>query len=272
MTKKRQELSLLEIQKREAKILKYLHEICVENNITYYLFYGTLLGAVRHKGFIPWDDDLDVIVPRDDYEKLLTILHKRDKYTLLTNDYFDDYRYPFAKLVDPETKLVEYGVLECQELGVWVDIFPLDAIPNNSKLQKIHIKTVKKIINMNRYISADEKALDCEINTTVKKIKHIIAKQFKNRTVINLANKIAKFYNPEKAKFKADLIWGSDSNAIFPNEWFGTPKQIQFEDGFYYVPCDYGSLLKKIYGNYMELPPVEMRQSNHLYSCYLRNE
>ena len=272
MTKNKKELSLSEIQNRELRILQYLHEICVENNITYFLFYGTLLGAVRHKGFIPWDDDLDVIVPREDYERLLVILHNQDKYRLLANEYYSDYYYPFAKLVDPETKLVEYGVLECKELGVWVDIFPLDTTPNNPILQKLHVKTVNKLINMNRYISAEEEALKKEMNTVPKKIKYIIAKRFKNNTLINMVNKVAKIYSKKNTKYMGDLLWGSDFDLVFLREWFGKPRQMQFENGLYYIPSDYDSLLKQIYGDYMELPPEEKRHSNHAYSCYMRDE
>lgn len=264
----RNELSLEEMQQCEAKMLKYLHTICVGNNITYYLFYGTLLGAVRHQGFIPWDDDLDVAVPRKDYKKLLEILNSHNEYRVLTHEYFDDYYYPFAKLIDPKTRLVEFGVKDCKELGVWIDIFPLDSVSDNPLIRKIQTNTVAKLVGMNRYISAEEKSILQEANSFPKKLKYFVAKRFKHRTIINLIHMIAGMYANKKTEYKAELIWASDHNRFFQKELFGKPKMLPFEDGNYFVPIGYDSILRKTYGNYLELPPIEKRHSDHSYSCY----
>jgi len=268
MMQNRNELSLEEMQQREAKKLNYLHRICVENNITYFLFYGTLLGAVRHHGFIPWDDDLDVVVPRKDYKKLLDILHSHTEYRVLSHEYFDDYYYPFAKLVDPETRLVEFGLKKNSKLGVWLDIFPLDSAPDNPLIRKIQANTVAKLVGMNRYISAEENSILQEANSFPKKLKYFVAKRFKNRTIIKFIHMIAGMYKNKNTNYKAEFIWASDHNRFFQKELFSKPEMLPFEDGNYYVPIGYDAILRRTYGNYMELPPVEKRHSDHFYSCY----
>ena len=262
------QLTLHEMQEREAKMLEYLHRICVENNIKYYLYGGTLIGAVRHQGFIPWDDDLDVLVPRKDYKRLLSILHSHKEYRLLSHEYQDDYYYPFAKLTDPETKLIEYGVKECKELGVWLDIFPLDSVSNNPLIRLLHAKIVMKLVGMNQYVAADETCILQEIDSFPKKIKFVIAKQFKSQTLIRFIHTLAGIYVDKETAYKADLLWSSNYKYFFPANWFGDPKILKFEGGNYYVPTDYDSFLKVLYGDYMKLPPEEKRHSDHFYSCY----
>ena len=130
-----------EIKKIEISILDYIASVCEENNIGYYLAYGTLLGAIRHHGFIPWDDDIDIYMLREDYMKFIEIakehIHHRYKLLSIYND--DDYYYEFAKVVDSNTKLKINNVKQIKKEGVWVDIFPLDNVPKHVFFLKILI-------------------------------------------------------------------------------------------------------------------------------------
>ena len=121
---------LEELHQIETDILTAIDEICRKENIRYYLAGGTLLGAVRHKGFIPWDDDIDIAMPRDDYERFLKVMRKgaHPYYKILALEYKEDYPYTFAKVVDTRTRLQEEIGKDLPEMGVFIDIFPLDGM------------------------------------------------------------------------------------------------------------------------------------------------
>lgn len=143
------EINTVELKRIELDILKYIKTQCEKYNLRYYLAYGTLLGAVRHKGFIPWDDDIDIHMPREDYDKLIELEYNNpdSKYKLLSPKYNKDYYYSFAKMVDNETILEETGLKQIKELGVYVDIFPLDYIKKKGAL-KVKIERFLFFIRM----------------------------------------------------------------------------------------------------------------------------
>lgn len=131
------ELSIDDIREIELQILNYIDEVCKDNKLRYYLLGGTLLGAIRHGGFIPWDDDIDIIMPRNDYDTLLSIINEtNNKYKVLAYKYKKEYYYPFAKIVDSSTMVVESNTIATNNMGVWVDIFPIDNLPNDKKHRK----------------------------------------------------------------------------------------------------------------------------------------
>ena len=127
------ELSLEEIRNIELNMLNYIKEKCNENNIKYYLYAGSLAGALKYNNFLPNDNDIDIVLLRNDYEKLLSILEQDEKYLLLTPYNNKNYYYPFAKLVDKNTKIIENSRVKINELGVYIDIFPMDNIPKYFK-------------------------------------------------------------------------------------------------------------------------------------------
>ena len=145
-------IGLDEIKNRELEILKWIDKTCKENGITYFLAYGTLLGAVRHKGFIPRDDDIDIFMTRENYNKFLDINNKEisKKFSVLSLETEKTYYYPFAKVVDNDTYVDEKKFKKIDKLGVWVDIFPLDFYNSSKKTQnKIKILCSKHL--MSRY-------------------------------------------------------------------------------------------------------------------------
>ena len=136
--------TLRELQLLEFEMLKKVKEICNKNHITYFLSGGTLLGAVRHGGFIPWDDDVDIAMPRPDYERFLKAAEQEFEYPyeILTPDKDSSYLFPFAKIIDKRAKVKTTSRKNEQVWNVWVDIFPLDSMPKNKihfTLRKYHI-------------------------------------------------------------------------------------------------------------------------------------
>lgn len=138
-------LTLTEIKQVELGILDYIVDICNKYNLIYYLSYGTLIGAIRHKGFIPWDDDIDISMPRNDYEKFLKITSSgqiNSKYKCLV-PLVDGYYYEFAKVIDTST-IVEDVSVQSTENGVWVDIFPLDGLNKSDKISHLSLMILNR--------------------------------------------------------------------------------------------------------------------------------
>ena len=249
-------------------ILKEFIEICEENNLTYYMYAGSLLGAIRHNGFIPWDDDLDVIMFRDDFEKFkkIFIASDNDKYELLCNETNKDYFHLLAKLMLKDTLFEEDWVSQVNfHIGINIDIFVLDDLAEN-KLKRNY--QLKKSFLYNKLMIMSALRLD-DLSLPVKIVTHTgyhILNLFRI-TPYKLNKRCLNFLK----KFKdsnADYVFDISATAeeypqIFRKDDFKSIKQVQFEDIKVNVPGNYDNILKSLYGDYMELPPEEDRY-NHI--------
>lgn len=277
MQKESKEIKLLQMQQMELDILKYLKQICEKNGLKYYLAYGTLIGAVRHKGFIPWDDDMDIMMPRSDYMKLVTILNKEKHpyYKLISIDTEPKFTAPLPKIIDTRTELTQnYGLKERIKLGVYIDIFILDGVGNSFEEAK---STYDKSYELYRkWIKADRKMLvpgENRIISFARWIKHF---PYKLRDVsyyvrlLDRNNGSKEFY---KNLFVGVLNSGTKiaEKNIWPIEYFGEGELLLFEDTVFRVPKEFDKILKSEYGNYMILPPKEKRYSHHCYTLTWRN-
>ena len=167
-----QKLDLNEIKKIELDALIYLDKICKENNIKYYLSSGTLLGAIKYKGFIPWDDDIDVVLLRQDYLKLIDILSKKnDRYKILSIYNRKDYYYPFAKLVDTRTLLTE-NAKKIKDMGVYIDIFPMDGYKTENIEKEIYDLRILRNLMVRRYRIKNCIRNNFDYMSTNNKVKH----------------------------------------------------------------------------------------------------
>ena len=137
------QLTISEIQQIEYELLIQFDEYCHKNRITYFLSNGTLLGAIKYKGFIPWDEDIDVLVPREDYNRLINSFKDNEQLRLFSYERNKNYRFPFAKLCDIHTIKEEYSYENSVNLGLNIDIFPLDYWKNDL----MEAKKESKIIN-----------------------------------------------------------------------------------------------------------------------------
>lgn len=262
------ELSLPERKEIGINILNELDKICREHGITYFLAYGTLIGAVRHNGFIPWDDDIDVWVPIGDYEKLLSVLTKESKYQVLNN--ISDVHWPrcFAKLSD-STTIIEDGTDEnkfATPRGVAVDLFPLFGCKNDRKWLEGIVRIRDSRLRMYNYE-----------NGILSKSGVVNKGKIAYSALCRMIGHSQEYYaglllNKEKELTETGYLGCPISpynvRDVHNETAFSRTVQHVFEDGTYPIPVGWDSILTDLYGNYMQLPPVEKQITNHNVRAY----
>lgn len=260
--------NLSEIQQILLQVFKHFTTFCKDNKIQYYAAYGTLIGAIRHKGIIPWDDDVDVFMKRADYDRFINLRHTLNgNYRIAT---FHDGKspYPFAKFYTTEGTIWEYPHFPFI-IGPWIDVFPLDeceGTKDNEVLEAFHYATWKyrKAV---AYASWKEIGLDLLkgniMGASVKIVKKVRYAPFKKRYI----NQIKRAENSLRSIHGNGLGDYSTAvtNEVFPKSWFEKALQIPFEDTTISVPIGYHSFLSFLYGEYMQLPSEEKRKNHCLF-------
>ncbi len=265
------ELELNELKDVALGTLRFFDNFCKENHIKYYLAYGTLLGAIRYKKFIPWDDDVDVLVPRPDYERLLKLYQNNDndryKFFAFEND--ERFCFPFAKLCDMTTRKIEVLPTKGLELGVDVDIFPLDAWDVDYEEAKKEAKRINK--NM-FWLNASKLSVPPAKNP----LKWIawagtiaVGKMFGSKHFVK--NIIRKSKTPplEGAKYVGSKSWCVyGAKGIIPAEAFADTVYVEFEGQMFPAPAGYDTYLTCLYGDYLPEPPIEKQKTHHTFKAY----
>ncbi len=263
------ELSLQEIKEIEFNLLKMFHSFCEENNIRYFLTYGTLLGAIRYKGFIPWDDDVDVLVPREDYNRLLSLFRDSEQYRLFAFEKDEEFPFPFAKLCDMSTRKEETNINNGVALGLDIDIFPLDAWDNDLEQAKREVKHIRKSMFRLGLTKLDKPD---SVNPAKRAVKGIAMFFCKMRGSKHYIKKIMK--ESVKAEQKGSAYAGSKAWCVYgqrdimPAEVFAQAVEIEFEGGKFPAPVGYDAYLTSLYGDYLPEPPEEKRKTHHSFSAY----
>ena len=259
--------SLAHLQKLELEILIEFDKFCQNNNLKYYLAEGTLLGAVRHKGFIPWDDDIDVMMPREDYEKFLKLAIKKfnKNYKIQCIQTEPKYWVIASKIrMLKDTGYVQNDVLKMTDnAGVYIDIFPLDYLP------EIYSKEIAFNFKMIRLL---RRMLWLKTGFSKKKnLRNKILKFFANFISVEKYHELIKKrmtkYNNRSHKYIVN--YGSYyplSKLIIPAHVYGEGKYLDFENYKFLVPNDYDYILTNVYGDYMQLPPENKRKHKHTFT------
>lgn len=259
-----QELECKEIQDIGLEIIHCIDRFAKENKIRYYMAGGTLLGAVRHQGYIPWDDDVDLMMPRPDYEQFIRSFHM-GRFCVSSCETDSDYNTPFARVWDPNTSLT-FSTKE-KTIGVFVDIFPIDGYPQNEIISHLHLYRIKIIRSM---ISAviRQKYYENEKFIIIKRLLHKVLKHDGNY-YCNRLTKVALKYSFDSSAYVGvtttlhHLFRERNSKDIFNETVF-----LPFEDMMLPAPVGYKTYLEKLYGNYMQLPPEDKRKTEHLFRAY----
>ena len=264
-----------EIDREEMKciqlgILDYFSSFCEKNGLKWWLDFGTLIGAVRHKGFIPWDDDIDVSMLREDYEKLKKLFNERSKeetggrYELLDPEINKDYSYPFGKIVDNSTLLLE-GTNEVIEIGVYMDVFVFDSAPSDRGEYEKMLKKRKQIGKLRSVKLLDPEKVPASMRKAMLlSLKKILRPFSINSISCKLQKNAKKLYGIKTGKI-ADFLWPYDSFEFYlDDDFFDDQVSLDFEGRKYPGPARYDEWLRYNYGEYMQLPPEEKRVQHNV--------
>ena len=258
-----------EISREEAKVimldmLKEISSFCDKHNIRYYLAAGTLIGAIRHKGFIPWDDDIDIEIPRPDYNRFIELYRKEGKYSVCA-PLEKNSIYFYAKVYDDQTVKYERGVdyTRFQPLGIDIDIFPTDGQPDRANERRF-IRQVKRRRILLKMLSHAISPLNENLSIKSRILRiicHILSKDVICRLYIRSATR----YSFDKSPMVGFITpyEGYDLGHRHRREVYSDRVKVQFEDGEYWAPIGYDEYLRDVYGDYMQLPPVEKRVTHH---------
>ncbi|MCV3327717.1 LicD family protein [Pediococcus ethanolidurans] len=260
---------LRKLQKIDAKILTNVVSVLNQHKLKYYLIGGTLLGAVRHKGFIPWDDDVDIAMPREDYDKFLKQFTQELPKNLEVKNFMNDssYKYYITRVLDTDHKVEELREQNKKKAltNVSIDIFPIDGVPNNymhRKIYYLHVLFLRAIISLIQKDNIDH----ARKRNVVEKVA----------IYIGTCMPLEKFFTVNKLQKRIDCLLKKQSKEsiyvgtimgayrtkeIVQRNYFGNGKVLEFEGKNFIVPSNYDAYLKHMYGDYMQLPSKEQQKS-----------
>ncbi len=262
------EIHLEELKNIQIQILDKVHEYCLEHGIIYFLSSGTLIGAVRHKGYIPWDDDIDIYMPRQDFERFIRQFNGVNKtYRCISLAEDTNCTIAYAKVERTDTRLVE-AVDNPREQGINIDIFPIDGVPDDeearskyfSKVQHIRNKMIMKDVKINFHRRGIFK------NLILLGGKALLFNKRLHQLAVDLDNVIDKHAND--TLYVCNMILGNGLHTEFRRDVINGTVDIEFEGKYYKTMKGYDEYLTKTYGDYMQLPPEDKRVSHHAFKAY----
>ena len=264
------ELSLEELKRIEFDILKHFDAFCKEHNIRYFLAFGTLLGAVKYKKFIPWDDDVDVLVPRDDYDRFLRVFEDSSQYQLFSFERDGKFHYPFAKLCDVSTKKVLTDFRSTDAIpGVEIDIFPLDCWHSDYEMAQREVKRISREIMFLQASQYRKSPVKNRIKSLVWQMVAVYARfrtgKYFNKKIVK-KSRANKQDDPAYVGCKAWCLYGSKE--VIPAEVFADVTYVEFEGEMFPAPIGYDTYLTSLYGNYRPDPPKEKQKTKHQFKAY----
>lgn len=251
-----------EVHEHILRIAKAVDDVCSQHGLRYYIWAGTMIGAIRHNGFIPWDDDLDIAMPRADYNKLIENAAKwlPQPYEMVCTENDSTYPLPFGKIQDASTTLIERMHLRYLG-GIYIDVFPIDGAPENWLTRKLHFakyeyyKRVLYLIHRDPYKHGHGPS---------SWIPLLCRKLYSMQEVQQNIRKLLQKYDFDKCRLVADYDDGSNGTLL--KSTLGTPTPYKFEDTVLKGVADYNTYLSNKYGNYMAIPPHDkQRQHNFHY-------
>lgn len=254
-----------DLQKKLIEMMKWIDDVCQTNKICYYMIGGTMLGAVRHHGFIPWDDDMDIGMPRNDYEKFYDIVMAMndDRYCIESiKEMGDCLSGPFMRIYDKSTTLV-FNLEKKPVRGLFIDIFPIDGIGNTREESYKNFRKINLMKNIIWAYFAPPKKRVWYKKIVVEMSQKILYKILNVNRLLKKTNDLCSERKYEDCEYVANLLGIYGEKEIIPKAVFGTPKEYDFENYKFMGVENYDAYLKGLYGDYMVLPPKDKQKSEH---------
>jgi len=257
-----------ELKKIGLDCLLAVHRFCEEHQIMYSLACGTLIGAVRHKGFIPWDDDVDIYMLRDDYNRFLSSF-KDDAgiYRAISLETSKKWRLPYAKVYDSRTMLIEHANTNNSSIGFGIDIFPIDAVPDSySEWQRYEKQRVflQRVFAMKKIVWRKGRSLKKNLFLYTMKTLMLPVSM---RHFAEYIDCYSQKYNTSSTAFLAENCFGTPNNRFERND-FSCTVDLSFENYLLKAMSGYDNYLRAFYGDYMKLPPVEKQITHHTFDVF----
>ena len=257
---------LRKVQLTQLEILREVNRVCSENHIRWFLCCGTLLGAVRHQGFIPWDDDLDIGMLRQDYERFCALAKEKmdPRFCIQSWHTEPDYPLPFAKVRMRNTLYIEEKSIPFQENGFYIDVFPFDSAPENPSEQAAHAAKLNELFRIKLMKSGYKPWLEKNHVNWKKRIGYLFyqmkAVHYSQRELAESYDELAKSVPETKTLCRQR---GLRKLECYPAHWFRNLGVCSFEGEQYPVPADYDAVLRAQFGDYWILPPEDSREDRH---------
>ena len=253
-------LTTSEVKETVFQILCAFADFCDANSLSYYLCAGTLLGAVRHKDFIPWDDDVDVLMPRNDYEKMHQLLNDKTinhRYKLQSY-LFGNHIYPFAKLIDTETTAISQ--FNKYDNALWIDIFPLDGLSGIEKEDRALLNKAKIYRTLFGFSAADFSSGQILYKKILRVPMVLYTHCFGHNYYANKINELAHKYDLKTSEYIAEITWCTGYRERMKKEDFLHYAEVEFHGRTFHAPGCWDEYLRALYGDYMKIPPENARR------------
>ena len=266
---------LRKLQLVSVKMLKEFDEICSRNNIEYFAVFGTLLGAVRHRGFIPWDDDVDIMMPRPDHDRLMAYLDRHigdyGHLRAFNRKTCPEYPYMITRISDDRYEIV----MENEKpfgMGVIIDIYPYDGLGHTKKEAVRFGMKGDRLSSLCFQATRDHFAIETTRSAWRKAVKYpvyLFCKLCGKERFQDALDKLAGVKPYDSSRFVGCVIWLSwGVKDMYLRKWFDDYIYQPFDKYRFRIPADYDKILRHTYGDYMQLPPVEERTGHHYYKAY----
>lgn len=265
-----QRLTVEEYKQVELNILIKVDQICREHKINYFLFAGTLIGAIRHKGFIPWDDDIDISMLRADYDRLAQIIQTGDYgLNFIRIEENPDTIYPYGKICDVNTKIVEKNFKTVKGYGVFIDVFPFDYMPDSDEeMTMLSKKWFRKYQFLTHCTRTSYDKTDSAITNIKRAMAFTLSRPFNSSKLVKEMNASFIAMN-DKVTNHVGLAWWKKA---WLAEDYKDVTEVEFEGYRFLAPKNPDRVLKTHFGDYMTLPPENQRKLKHQLECYINDQ